>query len=201
MAITYPLTIPEPLPDKLVLRAVDVAAISFSPWTGEQQVQQHQGAWWEGEVSLPFMKRAQWAKWAAFLISLRGQVGTFYMPAYMTLSPQGSGGSPKVNGGGQTGATLNLKNFAVSTSNVLLAGDFLQVGDELKQVLTDTSSNGSGYATVDIYPPLRESPANDANVILDNPKGLFRLASNKRQWTLSPGDIFTNISFNIREAF
>jgi hypothetical protein len=44
--------------------------------------------------------------------------------------------------------------------------------------LTDTNSDGGGVVYVDIWPFLRESPANGTPIITDTPVGQFRLMSN-----------------------
>lgn len=203
MAITYPLTLPtSPAPDSLVLRQYDVAGVSQSPWTGEQQIHEHQGKWWEAEISLPIMDRAGWAPWAATLGALKGRVGTFYLPAYLTTTPRGSAsGSVSVDGAGQTGSELDVTGFTPSQTSVLLAGDFIQVGTQLFMVLTDADSDGSGDATLDIWPNLRSSPANGATVTLSNPKGLFRLTTPARDWQVLPGSLFGGIKLMAVEAF
>lgn len=203
MAITYPLTPPtSPVPDSMVLQPKDVVGMSQSPFTGTQQVHQHQGAWFEAELALPRMTRAQWAPWAAFLTALRGRYGTFWLPAYLTTSPQGAGGgTPIVDGGGQTGSALDISGGPLSTTAWLKAGDFLQVGNELKMALADTDTDGSGDATIDIYPPIRTSPTAGASVTISNPNGLFRLMDNTRKWSAEPNAIFSGITIHAIEAF
>lgn len=207
MAITYPLTPPSsPAPSGITISMTDVVGASSSPFTGQTQVQLHQGAWWTARVSLPPMSRAGWAPWAAFLGSLRGRYGTFYLPAYTLASPQGSAsGTILVYGASQTGSELTCSGFAVSQAGVLKAGDMIQINTgantELKQILADASSDGSGRATLDIWPPIRTSPSNGSTVVISNPMGLFRLTSNDRPWSAEPKPIYSGISFTAREAF
>lgn len=80
-----------------------------------------------------------------------------------------SGGAVQVNGAGQTGSTLLLKNFTANTVGVLKAGDILTQascyavnpvsGDTLSDlrqftVLNDCNSDGSGLVSANIYPPI-----------------------------------------------
>lgn len=53
----------------------------------------------------------------------------------------------------------------------------------LHKVLVDVNSDGSGNATLDIFPRLRpEGAADGIAIATSNCKGVFRLASNQRQW-------------------
>jgi len=198
MAITYPLTLPSP-PAYITLTMNDVAGVSSSPWTGQQQVHQHQGAWWECEFTLPPMKSDDIGAWRGFFASLRGPVGTFYVSPYWTNKGAG-GGTPLVFGGSQTGYELATNGWPASTL-VLKKGDFFQVGSELKTVTADATSNESGVLTIDIWPPIRTSPANGESVVTTNPVGLFRLKDRQRWIKRSPGDIYEGMTVMGLEAF
>ena len=59
MAITYPLSLPDATSYQAArMTARSVVGVSKSPFTGVQQVQKHQGQWWEFEGSLAPMSRA-----------------------------------------------------------------------------------------------------------------------------------------------
>lgn len=69
-------------------------------------------------------------KWVATLLKLNGRQGTFLFGDRIRATPLGSaGGSPLVDGGGQTGQSLVTKGWPLSTDGNLLAGDWLQIGD------------------------------------------------------------------------
>jgi hypothetical protein len=70
-----------------------------------------------------------------------------------------------------------------SKVGLLLPGDYLQVGYRLHRVLDIVNSDSSGNAVISVWPSLREVPAASAPIILNNPMGLFRLATNKRTWS------------------
>lgn len=76
----------------------------------------------------------------------------------------------QVNGGSQTGTSLNTKNWPTSTSNVVKAGDVIRIaGDSVVyQVYANANSDGSGLATLSITPSLRKSPANSAAITTTN---------------------------------
>ena len=57
--------------------------------------------------------------------------------------------------------------------------------------MTQTAaSNGGGVATLEIWPELRSSPANNAAITVDSPKGLFRLSTNEVDWSINEASIF-----------
>ena len=93
------------------------------------------------------------------------------------------GSSIVVKGASQTGSTLIVDGFGANQNNVLRCGDFFQLGTgsntRLYKILNDVNSDDSGSATLDIFPNLRRSPDDNQELILDNPKGLFRLAANE----------------------
>jgi hypothetical protein len=60
-------------------------------------------------------------------------------------------------------------------------------------------SDGSGNATIDIFPRLRESPANNTALDLTSPKGLFRLSENGYSIKLNVDKTF-DVSFSAIEA-
>jgi hypothetical protein len=84
---------------------------------------------------------------------------------------------------------LVIDGATPSVTGWLKAGDYIQLGSagtsRLHKVLQDVNSDGSGNVTLDIWPHLRSSPADNATVIISNPKGIFRLASNETAWTVS----------------
>lgn len=208
MAITYPLSLPTVTGIASInLRAKNVVSVSQSPFTLKEQVVSHSGQRWEAEVSLPPMKRAAAEEWISFLISLKGQHGRFLLGDPSATSPRGSAaqtaGTPLVNGASELGDTVNIDGLPVSTTGYLLAGDYIQIGSAsaatLHKVLTDTDTDASGQAELDIYPSLRASPANDTAITLSSPKGVFRLATSDTNWSINEAVTY-GISFAAFEA-
>jgi hypothetical protein len=208
MAITYPLSLPTVAGiAQIKISARNAVAVSSSPFTYKQQVMQHQGARWEADVSLPPTQRADAEEWIAFLISLKGQYGTFLMGDPMGATPRGSAssapGTPLVNGANQTGETLSIDGLPNNATNYLRAGDYIQLGtgaaSRLHKVLENASSNGSGQATLSIWPALRESPGDNATVIVSNTKGVFRLATSESSFSINEAS-FYGLTFTAFEA-
>lgn len=191
MAITYPLSLPTNTSiQSMTLRAKNTVAMSVSPFTYAQQVVAHSGQIWEADIKLPPMKRKDAEEWVAFLLSLRGMLGTFKLGDSVGATARGAlGGTPLVNGGSQLGGVLNINGASNSVTDWLKAGDYIQLGTEgtatLHKVLKNASSDGSGNVSLDIWPYITTSPANGAAVVTSNTYGRFRLASNEQNWDIN----------------
>jgi hypothetical protein len=88
--------------------------------------------------------------------------------------------------------TLTVDGFSAGAT--VKEGDWLQFGTgaltRLHQVVQDATANGSGQATLEIWPALRELQADNAQLVSANTKGIWRLASNEREWSMSVGQIY-----------
>ena len=208
MSISYPLSTPtNKTVAEITLIARNVVGVSTSPFTFKQQTYQFSGQRWEADIKLPPMQRTDAEEWVAFLTSLYGQKGTFLLGDPLATTPQGSAssaaGTPVVNGASQTGDSLAIDGLPASATNYLKAGDYIQLGSgassEFYKVLTNASSNGSGEATLDIWPNLRSSPADGATVVVSGAKGVFRLNDNASSWNINNMGLY-GIAFGAVES-
>lgn len=180
--------------------ANDVVAVSVSPFTGQQQIQNWQSSWLEASVSMPPLTHSQAQAWIAFLMALQGQANVFQLGDPVATAPRGSAsGVPLVNGGSQVGYALLTKGWASNAVGVLLPGDWLQIGYRLYRNLVTVNTDAGGNATLSIWPQLRESPADGTPLTLTNTKGLWRLKANARKWSTKTSRIY-GLQFDIREA-
>ena len=187
---------------QLELEMNDTAASSRSPFTGTEQIQAWPGAdWWGANITLPQLDSDDAAVWTAFLGELRGIANVFYLSDPLHRRPRGNPqGTPVIRGVNAAMATsLNIKGLTPNTARHLLPGDQLQVGQRLHRVLNVVNSDANGYATVSIWPSLREATSDNDPLILNNPRGLFRLAENKRS-VLSTETRLTGVSIRAVEA-
>jgi len=129
MSIEYPLILPTtPGLRSAEFHARQISGMTASPFTGQQQVYEWPGEWWEADCSLPPMARPAAEEWLATLIALRGGAGTFLLGDRGGNAPRGSGaGYPMVDGGAQAGKTLATLVWAPNSSAVLKRGDYLQI--------------------------------------------------------------------------
>jgi len=205
MAISYPLSLPTAAGiAKVRLTANSIVGISSSPFTAKQQVYKYPGQFWEADITLPPMKRVDAEYWISFLLKLGGSYGTFLLGDPNAATPRGvATGTPLVNGASQTGQELVTDGWTTSTTGILKAGDYIQLGSassaQLYKVLDDVNSNGSGQATLTIYPDLRSSPSDNATITVSNAKGVFRLANGQQAWDINEASIY-GITFPAREA-
>lgn len=186
------------------LRAVNAVIYEMSPFTFAGQAQASSGQMWQADVSLPPMKREDAEKWIAWMVSLRGQFGTFNMGDPSAATPRGvATGTPLVNGASQTGENLNIDGCTANVTGWLKAGDYIQLGSAgtatLHKVLADVDTNGSGQATLSLWPHIRSAPADNATVVVSDTVGRWRLASNESSWSVNEASIY-GITFSAREA-
>lgn len=204
--VSFPLSFPSIAPASANFKLVRSVSASTSPFTLKQQVYRFAGDRWEGTVNFPPLTRAQAAEFQAFFLQLEGMYGTFLYgdPDYLANGARGlATGSPLVNGASQTGNSLAVDGLSTGLTGWLKKGDYIQLESgsaaRLYQVSEDVNTNGSGQATIPIYPAIRTSPADNAAVVVSGAKGCFRLAANAGEWQVSEGN-FYNISFSFVEA-
>tara|TARA_Y100000114_G_C11718998_1_gene307474 strand:+ start:66 stop:695 length:630 start_codon:yes stop_codon:yes gene_type:complete len=204
---TYPLTFPSTVPVSTNFRINRMVGVTESIYTGSQQVYQYTGEFWEVDISMPPMRTATARAFVAFLVSLRGQYGSFFVGDFDARTALGTAGSsagtPLVNGASQTGNSLIIDGATTSQTGYLKAGDYIQIGSgssqRLHMVIADANTDGSGNATLSIEPALRESPADDTAITVANTKGVFRLSTNVTGWDTNAASTY-GISFSAREV-
>ena len=178
-------------------------AVSASPFTGQEQVFQHEGEFWTTQITFPPMLKDKAAVVLAFLLQLRGRRGTFKIGDQDAKTITGvATGTIRVNGASQTGNQVALDGFANSTNNVFKAGDYIQIGSYLYMVIEDVNSNSSGEANVKIEPALRssiETINDDTTVVYSNTTTLMRLDTNELGWQTDNVSKY-GISFSASEA-
>ena len=207
MAISYPLSLPTHTRMAQVdLRAINVVAYGRSQFTFAGQAHVYPGKMWSIDVTLPPMKRTDAEKWVAWLVSLKGLEGTFYMGDQLAQFPMGSARDADtilINGATSSGDTLAIDDAPASQTGYLKAGDYLHVGTstdrQLFKVLSDVDTDGTGAATVDVWPNVRTSIADNATVTVQEPQGVFRLATNDQAWSVNNLAVF-GLSFSATEA-
>jgi len=193
MAITYPLALPSHTGvAQIELRAINAVAYSRSPFTFSGQAHAYAGQMWQADITLPAMKRAEAEQWIAWLVSLRGQYGTFLLNDPSATSPRGTATSAQITG--STGDS----SVTVAMTGTLLAGDYIQLGTganaRLHKVLQDQDGNG----TLEIWPALRADQS-AVSADLTSAAGLFRLSSNEQSWSVNEASIY-GITFGAMEA-
>jgi hypothetical protein len=199
MSISYPLAIPTTGIKTIQITQKNITSSNMSAFTGQKQYQTYSGTWLEASVTLTNLNRAGAVEWQAFLAKLQGKKGTFLMGDPDAATPRGTpSGTPLVNGVGQTGVSLITDGWTPSAANVLLEGDYIQIDNHMYMNLTDVTADGSGNATLDIWPRLRADATDGATIITSNCKTIWRLATNNVVWQTDVNGVYT-ISFTCIE--
>lgn len=101
-------------------------------------------------------------------------------------------------GTSQTGRSLNVKGLPVSTSGLLLAGDFFEINGELKQCTASLDSDAAGLGVLQFGPGLVTSPADNDPVIINNPMGRFRIVGDPRR--VDQFGVYLDVDLELAEA-
>jgi hypothetical protein len=180
-----------------------VVGVQPAPLTLEQTVYVWQGDVWHGMLEWGEMNRSDAAAVIAFIAALNGAEGTFLAGDPLAATPLGTwGGTPLLNGAHAAGIkTLTVDGFTAAATGK--AGDYIQFGSgsttRLHMVVQDFTADGSGQATLEIWPRLRAALADNAPIVKSSTQGLWRLASNVRGYEISDVRI-SGISVPIVEA-
>lgn len=189
----------------VVMTLKRVIGVTQSPFTLEDQSFKWPGEAWSIDFQMPpILNRRIAADWKAFGLALEGQYNRFLMGDPTARIPQGvATGTPQVNGINQTGNTLATKGWTNNINGILLKGDYIQLGtgesSKLHMLIEDANSDGSGNANLSIVPALRSSPSDSAPIVVNNPRGVFRLTNNSWSWSVNPGPVY-RMSFQAVEV-
>ncbi len=206
MSLSYPLTMPaSPGFRSLSRTPMPRVGMNQSPYTGQQQVYEWPGQFNVFDVTLPPMGEAVAADVAGFFDALHGIAGTFLLGPSVGKVPRGvATGVPLIKGASQVGNTIVTDGWTAGQTGIMKRGDWLQLGtgatSTLHRVVQDANSNGSGEATLEIWPGLRTAPADNAALTLTNPKGVFRLTQAVPE-AYDEAKICQGMSFSAMEAF
>lgn len=178
---TFPSITPTSMSWELIANTQQFVGIS-----GAIQVAQRAGQRWAVTLEFSTLANNDRAVLQAFVAQVLGLADNFTLsPA--DYDPRGAfGGTPLVAGGSQTGNSLNLDGCTPSVTNWIRAGDFFQVGNELKMATEDASSDGAGAITVSFVPELRAAPADNAAITTTDPEGVFRFVQPRMGWSSRP---------------
>lgn len=102
------------------------------------------------------------------------------------------------SGTSQTGTTLYVKGLPVSTSGLLLSGDFVEINGELMQVTASLDSDAAGLGVLQIHRRPTTAIADNTPIIVNNPFGTFRLAGDPR--ITERFGVYTDVDLQLIEA-
>jgi hypothetical protein len=196
------LTFPEIVPDAFTWAWEDNVQSFESDLTRAIQHARMAGGRWRGALSYTNRDEMQDNIYAfkAFLMRLGGPSGRFSI-APPDLKQRGSRAGTGVVATAAKGATtITTTGWVASQGALFKAGDYIQIGDELKMIVQDAASNGSGAATLVIAPAMRKAYATGTQIITNKPKAVCYLESpDQVSWQISTGPMIHAISLSIVE--
>lgn len=178
--ITYPLTFPAIYPKEFSWSPQSAVTVQQSTFTFEQKSYA-----WAGQQRFFVAKFAaltfeQARVMKAFHRKLNLMEGNFY---YSDPNADRMGGlvpsayvGGLVMGANQTGTGIATDGWPASV-NIFKAGDWLSIGDRLYELTDDVNSNGSGQATLPLWPFIRTAFADNAPILVGGAaRGIFKLS-------------------------
>lgn len=188
MAIIFPLTLPTSIGmASIELRATNAVAISQSPFTHATQVHQYPGQMWSASISVAPQLRQYVEPWVAFLLALKGPLGTFQLGDPNGQTPRGTATTASV----ALTANAGAETIRLTINGSLLAGDYIRLGvgsdATLHKVLQDVAS---GTRDVDIWPALRKQRTTATTCAVTNTYGIFRLTGPQQSWSINASSVY-----------
>ena len=164
------------------------AVIQESEFTNAIKTLDRDGERWEVELRFNNLTADEKAEMEAFLVKVNGPANRVRFGKHSHVQRGAFGGSPLVDGGSQTGNTLEIDGCTASISDWIKEGDMFSVNNELKMSIADENSDSGGELTLDFKPKLRASPADNAVITTANPTGVFVLINPLTAWSNKPGN-------------
>lgn len=189
MSISYPRTLP-PVPIKSSRFGLNLNQAVFEAGLSRKVIIQNHAAGltdrWEGVFTTAELHPDQIAEFSAWLISLKGREKSFYAFDPDRRIAKGNvvslSSTPLVNGAGQIGNTIISDGWLPSQQNLLLPGDYIQIGTGFHMILEPVNSDVSGAATLNFEPVLKSKPADNSAIIFENPVFVARLGAVVDGW-------------------
>ena len=145
-------------PTEYDLRLAPNSAFLQSPLTGVVQTVARPGERWLYTVTWKAIKGAERADILGFFAQGNGGEHRFRMPFFGWTNRGAFGGTPVVDGAGQTGSTIAIRGCDLSVTNWVRRGDIVRFSNEISVVTADADSDGTGDISISIMPRIRTSP-------------------------------------------
>lgn len=159
-----------------------------SPGTNAVQTQELPGTRWLTSITWRLDADTEARIMEAWLGELNGRAGRALLHNMRRPVPRGvGGGTPLVNGAGQSGKTIVIDGAPASTTGWLLAGDYVGIGGRVYLLKSNVNTDAGGNASLVFTFGYRGSTTDNAPVTLIRPTTTFLLVSNRQAWASGPG--------------
>lgn len=194
--------IPYPSPAKHMgepqLRPMVPAPGHASEFTGARQVIDPGYSWWAATVTTATMTAEDARRWRLFFGRARGPVNSFRVPV---VGDDQHGGSFTIRArGAASGYAMQSDGWPVSQT-ILLAGDYVTVGDQLMMLDDDVTSDASGIAPLAFHSSLRGTVPDNTVIATKRPHLLAYLPDDSPALGLGLARLQAGFSFDVREAY
>lgn len=166
-------------------------SLPASPYSSYVQSFGRSGAIWRVTLGFQNLQYADAQKLQAFFAQLHGQEHRFTVKDYHYQQSGVMTGTPLVKGASQTGTTLETDGW--TNGITLKAGNRISFVNgnghrELKIITADTTVDGSGNASIPVYPDIHTAPDDNESIVVADPLGTFKLSGQAVEWSNEPGD-------------
>lgn len=162
-------------PTRVEWRLISPTQLHVSPLTGAAQTQELPGGHWAVMLEYATLLENDARLLEAWFAAMRGRAGRVAIHNMGRPNPYGVGGGTPVVNGSASGVTIPVRGAPVSTVNWLRAGDLVGLGGTVHRVLADVTTNGSGVASLTVFPVLRATAADGVAMTLVKPTIVARL--------------------------
>lgn len=185
------LAFPDVKPDAATWGLIANTKTFVSDLDGSTQNSEIPGAKWSSTLTFTNRFDSEARSLYVFLARLNGMVGRFRLtpPDYKRVGT--ALGTGAINGADQTGNTLITDGWDAGQPLLFAAGDYIEVNGELKMIVEDVSSDGTGNAILTFSPSLRSSPLDDTLITTEDPKVTMMLTTDDQsEWNISSPVIY-----------
>jgi hypothetical protein len=183
---------------QITFRLSDTQSESRSPFTRTSERFDWGRQIWLAEVRFSRRQAAAAAALRGFLARLGGTRETFWLGDPAAAAPQGTQAADFMLASGAAPGDVTLA-VTMGAGATLKAGDYLQLGERLHLMTGDATADGSGAATLPIWPAVRDTQSPGAIVRSTNARGAWRLADPDRSYAVAPAGFYT-VALNLVEA-
>jgi hypothetical protein len=177
--ITWPNT-PTMRPQSVECALMLPEALSSSAFNQSTQSAVLGPAYWMLTITVGSRRASEVRDWEAWIAQFTNSGTRLLMWDWRFETPRGTaGGAPVFNGAGQTGNVLSTRGWPASAPALLMPGDYVGTGTELRKVVSQVASNGAGQATLTLDQPIRTSPADGQAIVTTRPTALFMCTTDK----------------------
>lgn len=167
-------------PDELALRPERVEFKLYTPteggrdeFSGTLQTDIMGAPMWRVAFSRRIITRAEVPAWDAFLDQLNGSINRVRLWDWRRESPLGPASGAPVLRAMASGALALTQGWTPNVAGILQRGSYIGINGQLKRLSKTASSDASGWATLEFWPPMRGTAAAGTPLVLNKPTALF----------------------------